>query len=171
MVIISYGYRGLSENIMAKIPQPLPLYPTYDELRAIRFEDYPALKSFLSDGESWWLKHWHWGEEFLNYTGRNKSAHTYTRFRNEVERFLLWTFLIKQKPIDDMRKADILEYADFCWKPPVNWISLNNHDKFVFRNGVFEANPDWLPFKLKTPKNASADVTADKRNTSPHSKR
>ena len=149
------------------IPKPVPLYPTYKELKDFRFDEYPALKQFLDDGENWWLKHWHWGQEFLAYVGRNKSEHTFSRFRNETERFLLWVLLIKAKPMDQLRKADILEYADFCWQPPVTWICLANYDKFVFRNGNFTQNPDWAPFKLKLPKNTAASHTPDKKKYKP----
>jgi len=142
--------------------KPVALYPTYAELKDLRFGDYPDLKRFLESGESWWMNHWLWGQEFLNYTGRNKSEHTYTRFRNETERFLLWVFLVKETPLDRLRKADILEYADFCWQPPVSWVCLANHEKFVFNNGYFSQNPAWAPYKLKRPKNTASDKNADK---------
>ncbi|RYZ33180.1 MAG: site-specific integrase, partial [Sphingobacteriales bacterium] len=87
----------------------------------MKLEHYPDLKVFLESDQSWRLQHWQWGSEFLLYIGRNKSEHTFARFRNETERFLLWLFLCKDKPMDQLRKADILEYADFCWKPPVTW--------------------------------------------------
>ena len=77
-------------------PKPIPLYPTYIELRDITLSDYPQLNEVLSEQPNWCLVHWEWGKFFLEYTGRNKSEHTYTRFRNEVERFLLWSFLIKK---------------------------------------------------------------------------
>nr|WP_029249684.1 tyrosine-type recombinase/integrase [Microbulbifer agarilyticus] len=150
------------------IPHPVPLYPTYSELNNLSFNDYPDLHRFIQDGESWWMPHWHWGQEFLDYIGRNKSAHTYTRFRNETERFLLWLFLVKGVPMERLRKADILEYADFCWQPPVNWICLANHDKFQFTNGCFVANPAWAPFKLKIPKSVETSVSEpDKRKYTP----
>lgn len=91
------------------IPKPTPLFPTYSELKELRLKDYAELQTFLSSGESWWMSHWTWGREFLHYIGRNKSEHTFTRFRNETERFLLWLFLFKAKPMDQLRKADILE--------------------------------------------------------------
>lgn len=135
------------------LPSPLPLYPIYDELKEIRLSDYPELSAFLNAGPTWRQQHWQWGANFLNYVGRNKSAHTYVRFRNETERFLLWVFLIKESPVDEMRKTDILEYADFCWKPPVNWIALHLADRFCWRNGVHTNNSQWLPFRLKSAKN------------------
>ena len=102
-----------------KLDNPVPLYPTYDELKTIQLDDYPKLNAFLkdADAESWRMQHWLWGVDFLKYIGRNKSEHTYNRFRNETERFLTWLFLIKKESMDGLRKKDILEYADFCWKP------------------------------------------------------
>ncbi|MBN48491.1 MAG: integrase [Spongiibacteraceae bacterium] len=150
------------------IPKPVPLYPIYAELQDIRFDEFPDLKDFLESGESWWPTHWRWGKEFLTYIGRNKSEHTFTRFRNETERFLLWVFLIKGTPMEQLRKADILDYADFCWQPPASWISLANHEKFLYQNGRYIANKSWAPFKLKQPKNGTPeDVTPDKRKYKP----
>ena len=129
-----------------KLDNPVPLYPTYDELKAIQLDDYPKLKGFLNDAdaESWRMEHWLWGVDFLNYIGRNKSEHTYNRFRNETERFLTWIFLIKKEPMDGLRKKDILEYADFCWKPPVAWIGFAAYDRFLSSNGLYNINPKWL---------------------------
>lgn len=134
-------------------PTPLPLYPTYVELKEMRLADYPSVESVLHSGPEWRKQHWLWGADFLRYIGRNKSDHTYVRFRNETERFLLWVFLIKETPVDRLRKSDILEYADFCWKPPVTWIASQLADRFVLRNGAYINNPKWLPFRIKTAKN------------------
>ncbi|WP_370978623.1 tyrosine-type recombinase/integrase [Agaribacterium sp. ZY112] len=149
------------------IPKPVALYPTYTELKDVDFDEYKELKQFLHSGESWWLSHWNWGQSFLNYIGRNKSEHTYTRFRNETERFLLWVFLIKKVRMDQLRKADILEYADFCWQPPVTWICLANHEKFVFRNGQYIQNAKWAPYKFKQPKSADRSKAVDKKKYRP----
>ena len=129
-------------------PKPIPLFPIYAELKHVRLDEFPELSQFLSDAEPWKSQAWNWGQDFLSYIGRNKSEHTYTRFRSEVEKFLLWAFLIKDKPIDEFRKIDILEYADFCWQPPLTWICLTNHEKFFMQNGLFMQNPDWAPFRL-----------------------
>jgi site-specific recombinase XerD len=149
------------------IPKPVALYPTYKEFKDFNFDDYPELKQFLDSGDTWRITHWRWGQEFLNYIGRNKSEHTFTRFRNETERFLLWAFLIQLKPIDQFRKADILEYADFCWQPPVSWICLNNHDKFNYHNGHYTQNSLWAPFKLKIPKKSDPQKVPDRKKYKP----
>ena len=138
-----------------KLPRPIPLYPTNDALKDINLTAYPELEHFLRDDvdQPWRLQHWLWGLEFLKYIGRNKSEHTFNRFRNETERFLTWIFIVKQEPIDGLRKQAILEYADFCWKPPVDWIGLAAYDRFVPNNDCYMVNPKWLPFRLKLPKN------------------
>lgn len=152
---------------MASIPDPIALYPSYDQLSSIDLTNYPDLNAFLSNGENWWIKQWTWGQEFLNYIGRNKSQHTFIRFRNETERFLLWLFLFKQIPMDQLRKADILEYADFCWRPPISWICSANYDKFVLTNGYFTQNKKWAPFKLQRPKQSDANHVVDKKKYKP----
>ena len=95
------------------LTKPVPLYPPYLDLCDFDLEDYPELEKIFSSNEPWWLEQFNWGKLFLTYIGRNKSEHTYDRFRNDVERFLLWSFIAKKKPIDQLRKSDFLEYADF----------------------------------------------------------
>lgn len=131
---------------------PVPLFPTYIELCDFKFENYPELDKFINSLPSWCKGHWEWGREFLEYTGRNKSAHTFDRFRNEVEKFLLWSFLENKSPIDELRKSDILTYADFCWKPSVNWIGTSNQERFKLQNSYFTNNDVWRPFKIQAAK-------------------
>lgn len=150
----------------ARLPKPIPLYPAWSELQAMDCDEYPGLLQFFGDSPAWYRQHWLWGLEFLKYIGRNKSGHTFHRFRNETERFLIWVFLVKQKPVDDLRKRDVLEYADFCWKPPVDWIGLASHDRFQYISGSYQLNPQWLPFRLKAPKNQPG-VKPDKKKYRP----
>ncbi|GLX80356.1 integrase [Thalassotalea insulae] len=144
-----------------------PLYPTYAELKEFDFSNYPGLEKYLENtGHSWSKTLWQWGKSFLEYTGRNKSIHTYDRFRNEVEKFILWALLIKQSPIDEYRKSDILDYADFCWKPPVTWIGTSNQERFKLENSYFVANESWRPFKIQPPK-SQKDKAVDKKKYRP----
>jgi len=149
-----------------KNPLPIPLFPTYNELRDFHLSAYPEVETFLNEGPSWRNTHWEWGADFLKYIGRNKSEHTYARFRSDVERFLLWSFLYKNKPIDDYKKNDILEFADFAWKPPVNWIGVKNVDRFLMIGGTFKCNQEWHPFRYQVAKNSGSEVI-DKRRYRP----
>ena len=146
-----------------KLPKPIPLYPTYSQLKHIDISEYPELSAFFQESPDWYKQHWLWGLDFLQYIGRNKSEHTYNRFRNEAEKFLIWLFLVKQEPMDGLRKQAILEYADFYWKPPVHWIGLAAHDRFLTINATYKINDKWLPFRLKIPKNHSKDAVDKKK--------
>lgn len=140
-----------------KSPKPVPLFPTLSELQEYSDTAYPELVEFLSEGQKWRRQHWEWAVDYLKYLGRNKSEHTFSRFRGDVERFLLWLFLFKDKPVDEIRKKDILEYADFFWKPPINWISLNAVDRFILTGGTFEINKEWRPYRYRVPKNVELE--------------
>jgi site-specific recombinase XerD len=133
--------------------KPTPLYPTYAELCEFSISDYLTINDFKNRSDQPWCNSlWEWGKSFLEYIGRNKSTHTYERFRNEIEKFILWSVLIKKMPIDEMRKSDILEYADFCWKPPVSWIGTSNQERFKLKDSYFTANELWRPYKVQAPK-------------------
>ncbi|KGJ93915.1 tyrosine-type recombinase/integrase [Colwellia psychrerythraea] len=149
------------------LTKPIPLYPPYIDLCDFVLEDYPQLEKIFSSNEPWWLEQFNWGKLFLTYIGRNKSNHTYDRFRNDVERFLLWSFIEKKKPIDQLRKSDLLEYADFCWQPPVTWIGTSNQERFKITNGYSAANEFWFPFKIQAPKSLKSQYIIDKKKYRP----
>ena len=149
------------------LTKPVPLYPPYIDLCDFDFDDYPELDKIFSTNEPWWLEQFNWGKIFLTYIGRNKSAHTYERFRNDVERFLLWSFIVKKKPIDQLRKSDLLEYADFCWQPPVDWIGTSNQERFKITNGYSAANELWFPYKIQAPKSLKSQFVIDKKKYRP----
>lgn len=143
-------------------PSAFPLFPTFHELRDFDWKAYPDLNDTLNKLPDWCREHWHWGKRFLLYIGRNKSEHTFIRFRAEIEKFLLWSFLIADKPIDTFRKSDVLDYAEFFYKPPVGWIALANVEKFPMVAGDFRFNTEWRPFRY-----ISEGQDADKKKYRP----
>ncbi|NQY49728.1 MAG: tyrosine-type recombinase/integrase [Colwellia sp.] len=154
-------------TLISSLTKPVPLYPPYIDLCDFDLEDYPQLDKIFSENEPWWLEQFNWGKIFLTYIGRNKSTHTYDRFRNDVERFLLWSFIENKKPIDQLRKSDLLEYADFCWQPPVTWIGTSNQERFKITNGYSAANELWFPFKIQAPKSQKSEYVLDKKKYRP----
>lgn len=135
----------------------VPLFPTYSELKDFDWRDYPDLKAFLDELPGWCAEQWDWVKSFLLYVGRNKSEHTFTRFRSESEKLLLWSFLVAQKPLDELRKSDILDYSEFFFKPPQSWIALANVDKFMLLNGAYRTNPEWRPFRYISDSSGTPD--------------
>lgn len=141
---------------MAKT-SPTPLYTTLDNLASVSANEYQQLFAFLNAGPEWRVENWRWGQEFLLFVGRHKSTHTFTRFRAEIERFLLWLYLFKDQPLQSLKKTDVLEYMDFIWQPPLNWIALANVEKFLLVSGIYQANKAWAPFRMVAPKGSVLD--------------
>ncbi|WP_051208310.1 hypothetical protein [Saccharospirillum impatiens] len=129
------------------IPKPIPLFPSYEELKEFSWQSYPYLKVHLDQLPDWCAVQWRWAADFLLYVGRNKSEHTFIRFRSEVEKFLLWVNVVAEKRLDSLRKSDVLEYAEFFYKPPQTWIGLVNVEKFKLISGEFRENAEWRPFR------------------------
>ena len=128
-------------------PKSIPLFPAYAELKDFDWRDYLQLDEFFNNKPKWCRDHWNWARDYLVFLGRNKSEHTFIRFRSDIEKLLLWSFLVADKPVVDFRKDDILDYAEFFFKPPQTWICLTNVDKFIPSAGLYEFNKKWKPFR------------------------
>lgn len=62
-----------------------------------------------------------------------------------LEKFLLWSFIVKTKPLAELNNSDVQDFLSFCNTPPESWISKSN-DRFVKEFGLLKANPEWRPF-------------------------
>ena len=147
------------------IPKPIPLFPPYAELKDFDWAEFLQLNDFFAEKPDWCREHWTWAKDYLLYLGRNKSEHTFIRFRSDVEKFLLWSFLIAEKPLDQFKKSDVLSYADFFYKPPQSWITLTNVDKFQLNGGLYKVNKAWRPFRY-----IAEGAEADKKKYRPSPK-
>src|SRR5580698_11417801 len=67
-----------------------------------------------------------------SYTG---SQGTFNSYRRETERLLQWSWLIKNKTIDELKRDDIEQYIHFCQNPPKSWISLKKVPRFIEKEG------------------------------------
>lgn len=47
----------------------------------------------------------------------DSGSHTYRSYRREAERLLLWTILVKQKPLSSLNVVDLSEYRSFLTDP------------------------------------------------------
>jgi len=86
----------------------------------------------------------------LNYS--RKSEATFNRFRNEIERFLLWSWTYPEKSVINLKRSDIDDYIDFCWMPDEDWISTEIVPRFQLDQGVRFPNLLWRPFMIKATK-------------------
>ncbi|MCL9682586.1 tyrosine-type recombinase/integrase [Legionella maioricensis] len=86
-----------------------------------------------------------------SYTG---SQGTFNSYRREAERLLQWSWLIKNKTIDELKRDDIEQYIHFCQSPPKSWISLKKVPRFIEKDGQRIPNEEWRPFVASVSKSA-----------------
>ncbi|MEB0032289.1 phage integrase family protein [Undibacterium sp. RTI2.1] len=88
-----------------------------------------------------------------------KDSNTYLSYRNQVERFLLWSILELGKPLSSLDTKDCIAYRDFLWDlgrmypetwntvyriPESSWLGKRNTERWSL---------NWRPFEeLKSPK-------------------
>jgi site-specific recombinase XerD len=86
-----------------------------------------------------------------SYTG---SQGTFNSYRREAERLMQWSWLIKNKTLDELKRDDIEQYIHFCQNPPKSWISLKKVPRFIESEGKRIPNADWRPFVVTISKSA-----------------
>lgn len=114
-------------------------YPLFDNLQYLKSipEIPPSLSSALHN--DFIITH-----HFL-YSYRGREA-TFNAYRREIERLLHWTWHLKQKNLKDITRLDIEQFIEFCQNPPIAWISLHHHPRFLAHLSIRQINPDWRPF-------------------------
>jgi len=123
---------------------PLPLFDTLQNINDSLL-DFEGLPAFAIDDYKHTL-------EFLKSYDGNQA--TFNAYRREVERLLHWSWLIAEKSVKDLRRADIESYLSFCQKPPNNWIGLKKTPRFIIKNGQRVPNSNWRPFVVTISKAA-----------------
>ncbi|WP_462152856.1 tyrosine-type recombinase/integrase [Pseudoalteromonas xiamenensis] len=83
--------------------------------------------------------------QFLYVYGR-KSEGTFNRFRNEIERFCLWAWLINGQSVFTLRREDIEAYTDFVVEPRKDWCSESVQWRYKDNEGRRQVNGAWRPF-------------------------
>lgn len=135
-----------------------PGHPLFDTPKMLsdqveRPNDYPSLQLFLSALPPGARDDWYAGALFLMRHATN--AGTYSQFRGEVQRFLNYIWIVRQKSLREISGDDVDGYMEFVKKPPASWCTSKGTDEqkgdgrqrgYVTRNGARQANPKWRPF-------------------------
>ncbi|KZN61995.1 integrase [Pseudoalteromonas luteoviolacea CPMOR-1] len=136
--------------------------PLVDTLKQLRYliahldddtlpSEYPAMAEFLNNNrlaENVCFDELKFLYQFLYVYGR-KSEATFNRFRNEIERFHLWSWLIQEKSIFELKREDIEAYVDFVVEPDQAWLADSVQWRFKNYQGTRQVNPNWRPFVYK----------------------
>jgi site-specific recombinase XerD len=142
---------------------PHPLFDTFSAFLGLNFQhltgELPAVQDYL-DSFPAALKA---ADSYRSVRGFLKSyagnGSTFNSYRTHVERLLLWSFLVQEKPLLDLRRADAEAFMEFCLRPPASWIGPVIKSRFVRMGGRkiqdtdrYVVNPDWRPFNVTVPK-------------------
>ncbi len=88
-------------------------------------------------------------EFLLSYRG---SLDTFNAYRREVERLLQWCSFVSIKKLKELTRIDLEAFIDFSRSPPILWIGTKQVSRFIEKNGLLLANPEWRPFLVKVSK-------------------
>ncbi len=87
-------------------------------------------------------------EFIFSYRG---SPDTFSTYRREIEHFLQWLWFVGKKALMEVGREDVERYVEFSRQPPSNWIGDKNVPRFLNRNGMRQANPEWRPYVSNAP--------------------
>lgn len=150
-----------------------PLHPLFDTAPRLKdalysLDDYPTLKAYLSalpSAEA--VQDWRTAAHFL--TEYAATTATYSRFRGEVQRFLLYLWNISQRSLRECTSDDINGYFQFLKKPDPEWIG--SHSLHSFRSdsdGYRVATLGWRPFISKGKEYRIQGATLDSASRALH---
>jgi len=137
---------------------PIPLFDGLEHLNALLDTQIVQLKARLpSDilANNNVLSDYKQTCNFLQaYRG---SAETFKSYRRETERLLQWSWFLRSKSLKDLRRNDLEAFLEFCQAPPKDWIGIKHVPRFIVKDGLRVANPDWRPFIAAISKKAHRD--------------
>lgn len=121
---------------------PKPIFDTMDEIitqhKSCQSSNHPQkiIKDWLTHCYSgmtitlprFATKDYQWALTFLySYRG---SKDTFNAYRRELDRFLQWSWFVKQQSVFAHKRQAIEEFIEFCINPPKRWIGLKNVARF-----------------------------------------
>lgn len=134
----------------------MPLFDTYEAFllgsAAEYAADRPAIVEYIEQFEpaiSARADYGHLRAFLKSYSGVKT---TFSNYRTQVERLVLWSWIKAGKSVTALRRSDVEAYMDFASKPDNDWVGTETAARFVKRGDIFEPNERWHPFTSKVNK-------------------
>ncbi|MBE0362150.1 hypothetical protein PULV_a3956 [Pseudoalteromonas ulvae UL12] len=88
----------------------------------------------------------------------SSSEQTFKAYRSELEKYLVWCWLVAKKPLCDIDRKDMRLYVDFLKSPDDEFIGTVTNSRFRLNKatGCREPNENWRPFIRTIPKGVIA---------------
>jgi len=131
---------------------PHLLHPLFDTARRMidgdcQLADYPSLVTFLESCPPGAIEDWNQAARFI--VDYSASTGTYSRFRGEVQRFLLFLWREAGRSLQECNEDDVNRYMRFIKSPPAHWISQAPANGFKTHDGTRVVRAQWRPFVSK----------------------
>ncbi|MHC2148935.1 tyrosine-type recombinase/integrase [Pseudomonas sp. 210_17 TE3656] len=79
---------------------------------------------------------------------------TFNSYRTHAERLLLWSLLIRNCSLLELRRSDAEAFLEFCLRPPESWVGQVVRNRYLSGHSVdgccLMPNPAWRPFVTST---------------------
>lgn len=89
---------------------------------------------------------------------------TFNNYRTQVERLMLWAWNKQGKAVLDFLRSDVEEFLSFCKSPDPTWVSTSIKNRYALADGVYQPNPEWRPFVMRTDKAIAKSAAEDNRD-------
>jgi integrase/recombinase XerD len=141
----------------AKETSPFPIFDSYSSIkdlnqRAPYPSDTPSIEQKIAqvcESVPGAEDDYKMSIQYLLLMGR-KSEQTYNALRTEIERLLLWSWLIQKKSLVELKRADYEGFVDFFVISPSDWVGSDRLHHFIDEpgsGGKKIPNPRWRPFR------------------------
>lgn len=139
---------------------PFPLFDAYSATRALtQHSPYPdnapsIMSSIMALDEKieGVAEDYRVSLQYLLVMGR-KSEQTFNALRIEIERLLLWCWLVRERPLSELKRADYEAFVEFFVSPATSWVGDERQHHFIDQpgsGGIRIQNPKWRPFRVKS---------------------
>ncbi len=123
---------------------PIPFFDTLEEMPNPFKSPVRDVSHLLRESPPDAVVDYQFASEFIfSYRG---SADTFSTYRREIEHFLHWCWLVRNKSLKQIQRRDFEAYVDFARNPPANWIGRRNVARYIINGGLRAPNPDWRPY-------------------------
>ncbi len=80
------------------------------------------------------------------------SSDTFGAYRRDLERFVQWSWFVREQTFLKHKRQDIEAFIEFCIKPYKRWIGLKKVARFKNKDGLRMPNKEWRPFEAHVSK-------------------
>lgn len=122
---------------------------------------HPSVAQYLKDFPPRLNVHgdFRWARAFLAF--HRLVPGTFGNYRGGVERLLLWSWIVRNRPVLSLTPRDFEDFLTFNQNPPEHWVADRIRPRFLKIAGSNMSNPEWRPFGVNARKSVGLGGSPD----------